>query len=290
MSLSTRRLSWSDPDPTCPTWPDLRAAPSLLDPFTSVASSSGQSDPLMIPEHRPDGGRTFSTTQWTVVLGARDPASAESAAALEHLCRSYWHPLYFFARRKGSSPEDAQDSVQGFFEKLLEKEYLKSVARDKGRFRTFLLTAFSHFLANEWDSRHRTKRSGGATVISLDGIDAEERYRLEPADLLTPEKLFDRSWAETVVNLVTARLESELADSGEAKRFDALQSCLRGHTGDEGYAALGTKLGLSEGGVKTVVRRMRLRFAALLREELAQTLANPADVDTEMRHLLEALM
>lgn len=238
----------------------------------------------------PAAPTVFGTTHWTTVLQARDGSSAEGAAALERLCRTYWRPLYFFARRKGHPPEDAEDLVQGFFAKLLEKDYLRSVTEQSGRFRTFLLTAFTNYRANEWDRSQRLKRGGQCTLIPLDAGTAEDGYRLEPVDELTPEKLYDRHWGETVVELVADKLRSEYGQAGEAERFEALHTCLMGESSQDGYAALGTRLGLSEGGVKTVVRRMRLRFATLLRDELAQTLADPADVETEMRYLLEALV
>lgn len=179
---------------------------------------------------------------------AREGSSPAGAAALERLCRAYGRPLHFFARRMGHPPEDAEDLVQGFFTKLLEKDYLRSGTPQSGRFRTSLLTAFTRFSAREWDRSQRRKRGGQCAFIPLDAGTAEDGY-----------------W------------------------FEALHPCLLGEGSDDGYSAPGTRLGLSEGGVKTVVRRMRLRFAALLREELAQSLADPADVETEMRHLLEAL-
>jgi RNA polymerase sigma factor (sigma-70 family) len=232
----------------------------------------------------------FNTTQWTMVLNARDQDSEMGRAALERLCQTYWYPLYAFARRKGRSPEDAQDLVQGFFEQFLSKGYLETVAREKGKFRTFLLACMTHFMANEWESRNRQKRGGGTTTISIDAGTAEERFKLDPADPATPpDAAFDRAWAEAVFDQVIAELRQEYELLGEKERFEALNSCLMGSGAEEGYKEVGARLGLSEGGVKTVVRRMRLRFRDILREELAQTLTEEADVDAEIRHLLLAL-
>jgi RNA polymerase sigma-70 factor (ECF subfamily) len=223
-------------------------------------------------------------------LTARDISTDTGVAALERLCRSYWRPLYFFARRKGHSPHDAEDLVQGFFSKLLEKEYLRAITGVSGRFRCFLLSAFSNYMANEWDRVRRLKRGGHMTFVSMDAATVEEWYLLEPSDGLTPEVLYDRRWASTITSMVTNRLKAEYADAGDSHRFAALENCLIGEANNVRYAEIGQQLGLSEGGVKTLVRRLRLRFAVLLREELLTTLTDASDVDSEMRHLLEALV
>ena len=224
------------------------------------------------------------------MLNAKDLSAAENRAALESLCRTYWFPLYSFARRKGCSPEDAQDFVQAFFARLLEKEYLKAVDRSKGKFRTFLLCSFSHFLHDEWDKRKRLKRGGGGAFISLDGAEAEARYKLEPVDYATPDELFDRHWAQVLVDAVLEILRAEFQESGEVDRFTALQPSLMGELTGPGYQEIAASLGLSEGGVKTLVRRMRFRFATLLREQIAGTLVDPVETENEMRHLLQALV
>lgn len=237
-----------------------------------------------------NGQYGFRTTQWTLVLSARDNLSGEADKALERLCQTYWYPLYSFARYKGSSPDDAQDRVQGFFEKLLSRNYLRSVNREKGKFRTFLLTAFSGFLANEWDKRNRLKRGGDRQIISFDGDCAEDRFKRELVDpAITPDAAYDRAWAQTVFDRVISKLREEQKKLGEERRFDALNFCLMGGDAEEGYAQIGADLGLSEGGVKTAVRRIRLRFRDLLREELAQTLAPGSDVDQEIREMITAL-
>ena len=229
----------------------------------------------------------FATTHWTTALNARDG----SMEALESLCRAYWYPLYSFVRRKGNSPEESQDLVQGFFEQFLQKEYLRNVDRDKGKFRNFLQASISHFLANEWDKRNRVKRGGGCAIISIDTDQAEGRFQCEPQDPgLTPDAAFDRAWAQTVVERVLDELRAEYVKAGETDRFEALGPCLMGVEAQSGYQAIGVSLGLGEGGVKTVVRRMRLRFAALLRQELAETLADPAQSEAEMRYLIQRLL
>ena len=178
--------------------------------------------------------------------------------------------------------------VQGFFARVLEKDYLQAVDRAKGKFRTFLLCAFTNFLRDEWDKENRIKRGGSTLTFSLDIDQAEEQYSIEPQDA-SPDKLFDKSWAQVLVDSVLDRLRAEFGESGEIDRFNALQASLMGDLQGDGYQAIGASLGLSEGGVKTVVRRMRLRFATLLREYIAATLADPADTENEIRHLLEAL-
>jgi RNA polymerase sigma factor (sigma-70 family) len=237
----------------------------------------------------PEQARYFGTTQWTMILQAKDLSSPENDQALERMCRAYWYPLYSFARRKGNNTEDAQDLVQGFFQRLLEKDYLRSVERDRGKFRTFLLTCFCNFMTNEYEKSNAQKRGGNAATFSIDALSGEERYQYEPAGGVTPDQAFEREWAQTVVDLVLSRLRLEYEKAGIVERFDALASSLMGGQNDQSYETLGAKLGLSANGVKTLVRRMRLRFRELLREELRQTIADPAGVDEELRHMLEAL-
>jgi RNA polymerase sigma-70 factor (ECF subfamily) len=231
----------------------------------------------------------FCTTQWTLVLNAQDVHAPENARALEGLCRTYWYPLYFFARRKGFSEHDAQDLVQGFFGKLLEKDYLSTVDRSHGKFRTFLLTALNSYLCNELDRKNALKRGGGTTVVSIDAELAEGRYSQEPAASGGgPEEGFEKAWAETVVEKVMNRLRSEAGDSGQTDRFEALTCCLLGQS-DASYAELGKQLNLSEGGVKSAVRRLRQRFGELLRLELSVTVTSPEEVEQEIRHFMAVL-
>lgn len=229
----------------------------------------------------------FCTTQWTVVLKASN-SGPESIRALERLCETYWYPLYSFVRRKGKSAEDAQDLVQGFFAHLLAGDCIAGVDAAKGKFRTFLLTSMTNYLANEWDRANRIKRGRGIEFVSVEAQDAEGKYRLEPVEQTTPETLFERSWAETMIAHVGRQLKEEYLRAGEGQRFEHLKEFLMGG-GDSRYAAIATELGMSEGGVKTCVRRLRFRFRDLLREELAQTVDDPKEIDEEIRHLLLAL-
>lgn len=231
----------------------------------------------------------FTTTHWSVVLAAREPGAPQAAAALAELCRTYWYPLYAFVRRKGHSPEDAEDLTQSFFARLLEKNYVAQADRERGRFRTFLLAALNHFLADEWDKARRLKRGGGREMISFDAVSAEERYRLEPIEQLDAAKLYERRWITTLFEKVLARLEQEFQDSGKGKVFAQLKGALLVEQASPSYAELGTKLGLKTDAVKQTVHRMRLRYRELFREEIAQTVAGPGEVEDELKHILAVL-
>ncbi len=232
---------------------------------------------------------TFHSTHWSVVLLAGQNSPVESAAALEKLCRAYWYPLYAFVRRRGYSHEEAQDLTQEFFTRLLDKNALASVDRSKGKFRSFLLASLKHLLANEWNRSQVQKRGGGVTFLSLDELHAEERYGQEPKDELTPEKVYERRWAETIIDSVTRQLHDEFVAGGQAERFEALKEFLL--AGDEPgtYADVATRLGLTEGAVRTAIYRMRQRYGALFRAEIAQTVTSCSDMEEEIRHLLEVL-
>ncbi len=231
--------------------------------------------------------RSFATTRWSIVLAARAPTEAEGNAALATLCRSYWYPLYAFVRRQGLGEHDAQDLTQEFFARLLEKGWLGGVERERGRFRSWLLASMKHFLANEWDRSRAKKRGGGVATLSFDAMSAESRFRHEPADTATAEKLYDRRWALTLLDQVLARLRAEMSAAGKVGHFDALKFCL---TGDKTpYADVAAKLGMSEGAVKVAVHRLRERYRDLIRAEIAETVATPAEVEDELCHLLAAL-
>ena len=223
------------------------------------------------------------------MLRAGTTDSASAAPALEQLCRTYWYPLYAFVRRKGHSPHDAQDLTQAFFARLLEKNYVAQADRERGRFRTFLLAALTHFLADEWDKARRLKRGGGREVISFDAASAEERYRLEPIDQLDAAKLYERRWVTTVFDQVLARLEKEFHDSGKGGLFDQLKGSLLAEEPALSYAAVGAQLSLTESAVKQAVHRMRRRYGELFREEIAQTVAGPGEVEEELKHLFAVL-
>ena len=224
-----------------------------------------------------------------MVARAGGDEEVESKAALEVLCGAYWYPLYAYVRRRGFGAEDGRDLTQGFFEALLEKNLVAAADRERGKFRSFLLGSLNHFLANEWDKRRALKRGGGQTIVSLDEQDAEERYLHEPADELSPEKLFDRRWAETMLGIVFARLRREFEDAGQVDRFDEGKPWLLGDKADCSYADAAARLGIGEPGVRSVVSRLRKRFRELMRAEIAQTVGEPAEVDEEIRALFQAL-
>ena len=228
----------------------------------------------------------FQTTHWSVVLQA---ASGESSTALEKLCGGYWYPLYAFARRQGHNTADAEDLTQGFFELLLAKRYLKDVDRDKGRFRSFLLASFKHFLANEWKKANRQKRGGLAQTISFDAIAAEERYRHEPAEESSAELHFDRQWAKTILNAVMQKLRSEFDQAGKSDRFGELSALLFQEPPRGEYARLASLWKVTESGVRSSVQRIRQRYSTLFREEIASTLNDPRDVESEIACLVNAL-
>ncbi len=226
----------------------------------------------------------FDTTQWSVVLAAQEGSPSQARQALAALCEAYWEPLYAFTRRRGYPAEEARDLTQGFFVQLLEKDYLASVRPSAGKLRSFLLVSLRHFLSNERDRARALKRGGGAAPISLDAEAAESRYQIEAVDHLTPEKVFERRWALTVIDRVMARLRQEAADKVE--HFDELKGFLTGEEPQTPYRQVAERLAMSEGAVKTAVHRLRRRFGEVLRSEIAETVENDAEVDLEIRHLL----
>jgi DNA-directed RNA polymerase specialized sigma24 family protein len=234
-------------------------------------------------------GGIFATTHWTVVLAAGRGSSQQAGVALEELCRTYWYPLYAYVRRQGHSREDAEDLTQGFFARLLEKNYLEGVASDKGKFRAFLLVAVKRFLANEWDRANRQKRGGGVMPLSLDWQDADTRYQINPVDNLSPDKLYDRAWAVIVLERVIIRLRDESGAEGKANLYEHLKPFLMLGKSEIPYATAAAALKLTDGAVRVAVHRFRRRYRELLREEITQTLANPAQADDEMQALFSAL-
>jgi RNA polymerase sigma-70 factor (ECF subfamily) len=231
----------------------------------------------------------FATTHWSVVLAAGEESSPDSDHALGQLCQSYWYPLYAFARRQGHSPSDAQDLTQGFFAQLLEKKYLARADPKRGRFRSFLLASLKHYLANEWDRQHAQKRGGQSPQLSFDEVEAENRFVQDSRAPLTPEMLFDRQWALTVLDQALARLRSEFVSAGKGAVFNVLKTALTGEADGLAYAESAARLQMSEGSIKVTVHRMRQRFRELIRAEIAQTLIDASQVDEEMHHLLSAL-
>jgi RNA polymerase sigma factor (sigma-70 family) len=243
-----------------------------------------QSDSVGIPD-----SPVFATTHWSVVLAAGSAQSPSSASALEQLCRVYWYPLYAFIRRKGHTPHDAQDLTQAFFARLLEKNYVVQADRERGRFRTYLLAALTHFLSDEWNKAQRLKRGGGREIISFDAGSAEDRYRLEPIDQLDASKLYERRWVTTLFENVLARLEEEFRESGKKELFNMLKSSLLAEPNESSYAEIGGRLKLTESTVKQTVHRMRLRYREVFREEIAQTVDGPGEVEDELKHIFAVL-
>ena len=231
----------------------------------------------------------FSTTNWSVVLEAGRTDVARAAVALERLCRKYWHPIYVFVRRRGSNHHEAEDLTQAFFAHLLEKETLKAVDRQKGKFRSFLLASLTNFLLNEWDRRQILKRGGQHQIISLDEMAAEKLYGQEPIEHFGPEKLFERRWALTIIEQVLTRLKNEYVAAGKAALFIKLEAGLTGEVTPGLYANWAAALNMNEGAVKVALHRLRRRFGELLRSEVAYTVADPAEVAGEIRHLLAAI-
>jgi RNA polymerase sigma-70 factor (ECF subfamily) len=254
------------------------AVPLGAGPTPHAAAAAG-----VVPE--PD----FRTTHWSAVLTARDKRSPQAQEALAELCRTYWYPLYAYIRRRGHTHADAEDLTQGFFERLLAKDYLGDLTPGMGRFRSFLLTALKHFLANEWDRAQTRKRGGGEVIISLDDEAVENRYRCEPTDDVSPEVLFERRWALTVLDRVLARLRAELAASEKAGLFDELKGYLLGDETAGSYAEVAARLGMKEGTIKVAVHRLRRRFGELLRATIAETVADPGEVEDEVRQLIAAV-
>lgn len=236
-----------------------------------------------------EGSPVFGTTHWSVVLAARDPGSPEAQSALARLCQSYWYPLYCCVRRHGRSPEDAQDLTQAFFAKLIANNQIALADQERGRFRTFLLRSLENFLHNEYDKTKSQKRGGGREIVSWDAQSAEERYRSEPTSEMSPENLFERRWASTLVTDSLLRLRRELSTTGREELFDQLEPHLWGDDTSTPYAAIATTLDMTVVAIKVTMHRLRARYRTLLREEVAQTVAAPEDVDDEMRRLFQVL-
>jgi RNA polymerase sigma-70 factor (ECF subfamily) len=227
----------------------------------------------------------FVTTHWSVVLAAQK-GSAASTQALARLCSVYWYPLYAYVRRRGHQEQDAQDLTQEFFARLLQRNALQSVSPDKGRFRSFLLASLKNFLTNEWDRRRAQKRGGGGTFVPLNWQIAENRYALESIDNATPEALYERRWALTLMEQVIARLRQEYTQNEKSGLFDQLKGFLSGEDRSMTYVELAAQHGVSKSAVKMAVLRLRQRYGQLLRQEIAHTVSTPEEVEEEIRHLI----
>jgi RNA polymerase sigma-70 factor (ECF subfamily) len=231
----------------------------------------------------------FATTHWSVVLQAGGEPSSIAVAALEKLCRAYWFPLYAFVRRKGLAEEDAKDLTQQFFTRLLERNDFRAVDARRGKFRTFLLTALTHFLANERDRAQAVKRGGGKVIFSLDAISPEQFQCIEPSSDLSPDKLFDQRWAVKLLEAAMTRLQAEMMAANRSTQFEELKKFLADEADEGDYAVVAARLGSTRETVAVAVHRMRLRYRQLVRAEVANTVSSPAELEEEMRHLRAAL-
>jgi RNA polymerase sigma-70 factor (ECF subfamily) len=231
----------------------------------------------------------FHTTHWTVVLTAGSGDGTATREALASLCATYWYPLYAFIRRQGSGPHEAEDLTQEFFYRFLERNALASVRPTAGKFRSFLLACLKNFLANERERAQAQRRGGGQPLVPLDGTDAETRYALEPADHLTPEAVFERRWAFAVLERTMAELRREYSTSQEREQFEELEGFLPGGQPNGSRAELATRRGVSVGAIDVAIHRLRRRFGARLREQVARTVSSGAEVEEEIRHLISVL-
>jgi RNA polymerase sigma factor (sigma-70 family) len=237
--------------------------------------------------HTLPGSSQFPTTRWTFVLAAGDPHRKEARAALVSLCENYWYPLYAYLRRRGYPADQAQDLTQEFFTRVLEGRYLNRADPSKGRFRSFILTSLKFFVADEGD-RQRALKRGGGTVASLEVSSGEERYQLEPAHDETPERIFERRWALSVLDRVVERLREEFRQHGRPEHFERLKVFLLGES-DASYARLAQEMNTSEGALRVAIHRLRRRYRELFRQEIADTVADSSEVESELRYLAAAL-
>ena len=235
------------------------------------------------------GDGRFATTHWSVVLRAGKPKAPGYQDALQTLCRSYWYPLYVFIRRQGYTNQQAEDYTQAFFCRILEKKVLGMADSKRGKFRSFLLSTLKNFLADEHDRARAQKRGGGRKILSIDFKGAENQYTLEPADTLSPEKLFDKSWALTVLDRTMTRLKTELSSQGKQDLFDHLKIYLTAGKSAISYRDKAAQLDMTEGNIRTAVHRLRRRYRKLLRDEIAQTVTNEGQIDEEIDELFNAL-
>jgi RNA polymerase sigma factor (sigma-70 family) len=237
--------------------------------------------------HTLPGSSRFPTTRWTMVVAAGDPRRKEARSALAALCESYWYPLYAYLRRRGYPADQAQDLTQEFFIRVLEGRYLDRADPGKGRFRAFLLTSLKFFVADEED-RNRAQKRGGGALLPLEFSSGEDRYQREPAHGETPERIFERRWALTVLDRVVEKLRDEFVHHGRPEHFERLKVFLLGQS-DAPYAALAREMNTSEGALKVAIHRLRKRYRELFRQEIADTVADPAEVETELRYLAGVL-
>jgi RNA polymerase sigma factor (sigma-70 family) len=239
-------------------------------------------------QHSSAPGDIFATTHWTVVLAAGRRHTPQADRALEELCRTYWFPLYAYVRRRRHEKEDAEDLVQAFFTRFLAKNYLEGLSAERGRFRAFLLASLKNFLANEWDKSQRQKRGGGVQHLSLDWQTADSKFQVAASSEPSPDQAFDREWALALLSKVIECLQAECVADGKAKLFAQLKVFLAEGKGETAQSEVAKALGMEEGAVRVAVHRLRKRYRQLLRDEIANTLSDPAMVDEEMRALFGA--
>ncbi|HEY3864372.1 MAG TPA: sigma-70 family RNA polymerase sigma factor [Verrucomicrobiae bacterium] len=237
----------------------------------------------------PEPSGQFSTTRWSLVLLAGRQMSPESEAALEKLCRAYWRPVCAFARRKGWNEEDAKDLTQQFFANLLQRQDLRGLDPMKGKFRTFLLSAFAHFMANEYDRATALKRGGGRVTLSLDQFPPDSLGSMAPATDMPPDTLYDVRWAQTILQSALRQLKEEMSAAGKKAQFDELKLFLTANAGPGDYAAAARKLGVEESSAPVLVHRLRHRFRELVRAEVTETVSTPLELEEEMRYLFDVL-
>jgi RNA polymerase sigma factor (sigma-70 family) len=246
--------------------------------LTAIGSAAAGREPAVL----------FTTTHWSVVLDAQSESPA-AHEALEKLCRIYWRPIYSFVRRQGVGPEEAEDLTQGFFAELLERKSLSAVRKEKGRLRSYLLGALKYFLADERRHAMAIKRGKGQRLIPLEELRSDDRIEMEPADPVTAERIYERRWAMTVLERVLSRLKDEFAAAGNARLFDSLKQLLPDEPGAPSQADIAAQLGMAENAVRQAFHRFRQRCQLLLREEIAHTVATPADIEDELRHLIAVI-
>jgi RNA polymerase sigma-70 factor (ECF subfamily) len=235
------------------------------------------------------GDRQFAATRWSIVVAAGHRSSPDSQKALESLCQTYWYPLYAYVRRRVPDVHEAKDLTQEFFARLLERNALKVADRARGRFRAFLLTSLKNFLADERDKAKAQKRGGGHRPIPLDLESAESRYAREPVDDSSPERLYNRQWALTLLDQILNRLRDEFDAKGKQRQFEALKPLLGGENEPGDYEIAAGALGISPATAKVAAHRMRRRYREILRAEIAETVAEPSEVEDEIRYLRRTL-
>ena len=236
----------------------------------------------------PAAGGVFATTHWSVVLAARAGESLRAEDAMEKLCRAYWPPLYAYIRREGHGATEAQDLTQEFFARLLAKDYLQRLRHQEGKFRSFLLTFLKHFLSDERDKAGAQKRGGGRLLVAIDAYEAEERDAMLKVDGLTAEQHYEQRWARAVMDEAGKRLEAEYQARGKAALFAQLKDVQPGEEGEKTYAQIAALLGMTEQAIKNAAHKFRSRYAQLVREEIARTVSDPAEIETEVQHLKQA--